>query len=77
VTFPDVPVSAAGSLRPATSEAGGSDRQLQDLVYCPSTPPVTGCALSVLRPVTAGSQEVALMLVLAVLAVLAVLTRGL
>jgi len=58
VTFPDWPASAAGSPRPATGEAGGSDRQLQDLVYCPSTPPVTGCVPTFLRPVMGVSQGV-------------------
>jgi hypothetical protein len=51
VTLPDGTGSAAGSPRPATGESNGPSPSTQDLVYCPSPPPVTGRVPSFLRRV--------------------------
>jgi hypothetical protein len=51
VTLPDGTGSAAGSPRPATGESNGPSPSAQDLVYCPSPPPVTGWVPSFLRRV--------------------------
>ena len=58
VTSPDWPASAAGSLRPVTGEAGGSGRQLQDLVYCPVDAARYRVRTSIFTPCNRGSQEV-------------------